>query len=137
MFVKHCSFQAQRCRTNLQSYISTVLLTTHGVISSFKGKGFSEESMQFLIHVSPPHQLTYPPGIEASREVANLTERKNPHTPVCLLPNLTPIISGKTEWAEKFFRTSMVKRYVSKFYISLYNVHIYKVYNSVSYGQIA
>ena len=25
----------------------------------------------------------YPPASEASREVANLTERKNPHTPVC------------------------------------------------------
>ena len=25
---------------------------------------------------------TYPPASEASREVANLTERKNPHTPV-------------------------------------------------------
>ena len=24
----------------------------------------------------------YPPGSEASREVANLIERKNPHTPV-------------------------------------------------------
>ena len=43
----------------------------------------------------------YPPAREVSREVANLTERKNPHTPVCvvkefvcLLPNSTPIISG-------------------------------------------
>ena len=49
------------------------------------------------------------PANKASREVANLTERKNLHTPVygvkefvclsvclsvCLLPNLTPIISG-------------------------------------------
>ena len=25
-----------------------------------------------------------PPASEASREVANLTERKNPHTPVCV-----------------------------------------------------
>ena len=44
----------------------------------------------------------YPPTSEASREVTNLTERKNPHTPiydvkefVCLsVPNSTPIISG-------------------------------------------
>ena len=48
---------------------------------------------------------------EASREVANLTERKNPHTPVygvkefvCLSvtkfdPNLR---TGRTEWAEIF-----------------------------------
>ena len=28
--------------------------------------------------------LLYPPAIEASKEVANLTERKNPHTPVML-----------------------------------------------------
>ena len=44
----------------------------------------------------------YPPASETSREVANLTERKNPHTSiygvkecvclsVCLLPNSTPI----------------------------------------------
>ena len=26
--------------------------------------------------------MCYPPASEASREVANLTERKNPHTPV-------------------------------------------------------
>ena len=26
--------------------------------------------------------LFYPPASEANREVANLTERKNPHTPV-------------------------------------------------------
>ena len=45
----------------------------------------------------------YPSASQASREVANLTERKNPHTPVygvkefvhmsvCLLQTLTPII---------------------------------------------
>ena len=45
----------------------------------------------------------YPPASKASREVVNLTERKNPHTPVygvkefvclsvCLLPKSTPII---------------------------------------------
>ena len=50
----------------------------------------------------------YPPASEASRKVANLTERKNPHTPVycvkefvCLsirlLQTLTPIISGLAE----------------------------------------
>ena len=48
---------------------------------------------------------------EASREVANLTERKNMHTlvygvknlSVCLIQTLTPIIPGlaKTEWATK------------------------------------
>ena len=57
----------------------------------------------------------YPPASEASREGANLTERKNPHTPlygvkefvclpVCLLPNSTPIISGLAEQnGMKFF----------------------------------
>ena len=39
-------------------------------------------------------QKYYPPASEASREVANLTERKNPHTKVfvclsvCLLPTI-------------------------------------------------
>ena len=48
------------------------------------------------------------PASEASREVSNLTERKNLHTPVygvkefvclcvCLLQTLTPIISGLAE----------------------------------------
>ena len=66
----------------------------------------------------------YPPVSEASREVANLTERKNPHNPVsknlsvCLSvtkfdPNYLRI--GRTEWAEIYFRTSMAKRHVSKF----------------------
>ena len=55
---------------------------------------------------------------EASKEVANLTERKNPHAPVygvkefvCLLPNLTPIVSGLTKQMKAFywwlFRTSL------------------------------
>ena len=56
----------------------------------------------------------YPPASEASWEVANLTERKNPHTPVygvkkiclsvcpsvCLLQTLTPIISGLAKYNE-------------------------------------
>ena len=56
--------------------------------------------------------LHYPPASEVSREVANLTGRKNPHTPiygvkefvclsvclsVSLLQTLTPIIMGLTE----------------------------------------
>ena len=55
--------------------------------------------------------LIYPPASEASREVANFTERKNLHTPVCgvkdfvCLPvsqNFDPnyLGTGKTEWAE-------------------------------------
>ena len=51
-------------------------------------------------------------------EVANLTERKNLHTPVygvkefvCLLQTLNPNISSKTEWAEIL---SMAKSYASK-----------------------
>ena len=55
----------------------------------------------------------YPPASKASREVANLTERKNPHTPVygdkeflsvcCFDPNY--LRTGRTEWAEIVFRT--------------------------------
>ena len=48
--------------------------------------------------------MIYPLASEASREVENLTERKNPHTPVygvkefvCLWSTLTPIISGVAE----------------------------------------
>ena len=51
------------------------------------------------------HALPHPPVSEASREVVNLTERKNLHTPVygvkefvclsvCLCKTLTPFISG-------------------------------------------
>ena len=50
----------------------------------------------------------YPPASEARREVANLTERKNPHAPiygvkefvclsVCLLQTFTPIFSELAE----------------------------------------
>ena len=58
---------------------------------------------------------------KASREVANLTERKNPHThtplydvnlsvrlylSVCLLQTLTSIISGLAEFIIKFVTTA-------------------------------
>ena len=62
-----------------------------------------------------------PPASEASREVANLSERKNPHAPlygvkefvclsvclsVCLLQTLTPTISGLAKQnGLNFFRT--------------------------------
>ena len=46
-------------------------------------------------------KLSYPPASEASRELANLTERKNPHAPVYvvkkfvrLLQTLTPSYLG-------------------------------------------
>ena len=57
----------------------------------------------FCIYIYFVSQVVfYPPASETSREVANLTERKNPHTSiygvkecvclsVCLLPNSTPI----------------------------------------------
>ena len=61
---------------------------------------------------------------EASREVANLTERKNQITPVygvkefvCLsVVNFYPnyFRTGRTEWAEKNFRTSLAKWMISK-----------------------
>ena len=56
---------------------------------------------------------------EASREVANLTERKNSNAPVysfkeffCLsVTNFDPNYNrtGRTEWAEIFLRTSLAK----------------------------
>ena len=56
---------------------------------------------------------------EVSREVANLTERKNPHTNM-VSKNLSVYLSlvnfdpnylgtGRTEWAEKNIRTSLAK----------------------------
>ena len=61
----------------------------------------------------------HPPASKARREVANLTERKNLHTPVygvkefvCLsVVNFDPnyLRTGKREWAEIFFWTSMAK----------------------------
>ena len=60
----------------------------------------------------------YSPASEASRKVANLTERKNPHTPVygvkefvCLLQILTPIISGlaKQNGLKKIFHLTRPK----------------------------
>ena len=59
--------------------------------------------------------LFYPPTSKARREVANLTEKKNPHTPVngvkefvCLsLVNFDPnhLKTGRTEGAENKFAT--------------------------------
>ena len=56
---------------------------------------------------------------EASREVANLSERKNLHTPVngvkefVCLPVLNfdtnYLRTERTEWAENIFRTSLAK----------------------------
>ena len=53
------------------------------------------------------------PASEASREVENLTERKNPHTPVYGVKKFVPLSvikfdphflrTGRTEWAEIFF----------------------------------
>ena len=75
-------------------------------------------------------QTFYPPS---SREVANLTERKNPHAhapvygvkefvrlSVCLLQTLTPIISGLAEQnGLKFFIDIFGKMNVlNKFYLS-------------------
>ena len=61
----------------------------------------------------------YPPASEASREVANLTWRKNPHTPlycvkeyVCLSVtnfDLNYLRTGKIERAEIFFRKPLQK----------------------------
>ena len=56
------------------------------------------------------HSITLSPASKASREVANLDERKNPHTPVygvkeyvCLWSTLTSIISvlAKHNWLKK------------------------------------
>ena len=55
--------------------------------------------------------FTIPPASEASRELANLTERKNPHAPVYvvkkfvrLLQTLTPVISGLADFTTLFGR---------------------------------
>ena len=68
----------------------------------------------------------YPPASEANREVANLTKRKNPHTPVygvkefvCLsVTKFNPnyLRTGKTEWAEKFliFLLTRTKNHLKK-----------------------
>ena len=66
---------------------------------------------------------------EASREVANFTERKNPHTPAYCVKELVCLSSvtkfdhnylrtGKIEWAEIFFGTSMAKAMSQNFYLS-------------------
>ena len=67
-----------------------------------------------------------PPASEASREVANLTERKYPHTPVygvkefvCLSvtkfdPNY--LRTGKTKWAEIFLGRLWQKGLSQKFF---------------------
>ena len=80
--------------------------------------------------------LLYTPVSEASREVANLTERKNPHTPVygvkefvclsvCMLQTLTPIFSGPAKQnGLKKFRTSVAKTHVSNFYIYVHLNHL-------------
>ena len=62
-------------------------------------------------------KVCYPPASKVSREAANLTEGKNPHTPVykvkefaCLWSTLTQIISGLAEQnGLKKFRTSLAK----------------------------
>ena len=60
--------------------------------------------------------ICYPPVSEESREVANLSKRKNPHTHVYGVKEFV-YLSVRTEWAEIFFRTSMAKRHVPKFFI--------------------
>ena len=77
----------------------------------------------------------YPPASEASREVANLTEIKNPHAPVYGVKEFVRLSvtkfdpnylrTGKAEWAEIFYSTSMAKRYISKFYICSRNAHFH------------
>ena len=67
-----------------------------------------------------------PPASQASREVANLTERKNLHTPVygvkefvclsvCLsVANFVPdyLRTGRTEWAKKMSVTNFDPNYL-------------------------
>ena len=72
--------------------------------------------------------MIYPPASEASREVANLTWRKNPHTPVygvkeffCLSVtnfDLKYLRTGKIEWVEIFFCISLSKSVVPNFFFS-------------------
>ena len=70
----------------------------------------------------------YPPASEASREVANLTERKNTHPPVhgvkelvCLSVmnfDLNYLRTGKIGWADIFWGISLSKRVVPNFFFT-------------------
>ena len=72
-----------------------------------------------------PCQCLIPLGAKRIREVANLTESKNLHTPVygvkefvrLYVTNFDPnyLATGQTEWAEIFFRKSMAKTHISIF----------------------
>ena len=70
-------------------------MLTHTVelkTNTFSILAFQESTI--LIAICPPQQngcvrfLLYPPTSKARREVANLTERKNPHTPFMVSKNL-------------------------------------------------
>ena len=73
------------CRTcwDIQVAIFTRLCTIiHSFMICFAGcqNGRSNTTLiSFFVGLMP--LIFYPPASEASREVANLTERKNPHTP--------------------------------------------------------
>ena len=88
-------------------------------------RGSSVQFFTLILTDRSKYQEFYPPASKASREVANLNERKNPHTPlyivsknlsVCLFTKLDPnyLRTGKTKWAEIFSGTSMAKSHVSK-----------------------
>ena len=79
----------------------------------------------YLFSFSYQTKSSYHPASEASREVANLTERKNLHTPVygvkefvfLSVVNFDPnyLRTSKTELAKKSFRLSKAKTHVSNF----------------------
>ena len=43
----------------------------------------------------------YPPASEVSREVANLTARKNPHTPVFGVKEFVRLVQGQIDLSRK------------------------------------
>ena len=95
--------------------------------------------------------LINPPVSKACREVANLTWRKNPHTPVYGVKefvflsvtnfDLNYLRTGKIEWAKILFRISLSKRVVQKIFFSRQGASMawaegWKANYAVSFGQI-
>ena len=82
--------------------------------------------------------MFYPPASEVSREVASLTERKNPHTPVygvkefvCLSVHLwltlNPIISGLAEQNGQKNLGHLWQKRMSQIFLFVHKVHLYLI----------
>ena len=88
--------------------------------------GFSCERCKIPKNLKNKNNI-YPPASKGNREVSNLTEIKNPHTPnmvsnnlsVCLFQILTPIILALAEqnWPKKFWGHLWKMNVLKKFYL--------------------